>query len=299
MQLGEKLREARLEKDLAIDDIQNETKIQKRYLEALEKNEWSAMPGNFYVRAFVREYAEVVGLNGDELLEEHAEELPSSSDKQYDFITPSRSSRTSGGPNPVFKFLPKILVIILVVLIAFAIYYAVINFIESGSSQDGDANNEDEVVAAPPEEDNSDQTQNDNENAEESEQTASQPDEEEEEETEPTLTVIETDESSASATYELTNADQLDLSLESIGESWLEIYGISDSGENRYYYDMINTQNSPIEPEISEDQVRIVVGRSHEVSITVNGNELEYQFEPNTDSWQYVRQEIIINLVSE
>lgn len=47
MQIGERLKEARIEKDLTLDDLQKETKIQKRYLESLENNDWSVLPGVF------------------------------------------------------------------------------------------------------------------------------------------------------------------------------------------------------------------------------------------------------------
>ena len=35
-----------------------------------------AMPGNFYVRAFIKQYAEAVELNPDEIFETYKEEIP-------------------------------------------------------------------------------------------------------------------------------------------------------------------------------------------------------------------------------
>ncbi|WP_273949706.1 helix-turn-helix domain-containing protein [Leuconostoc mesenteroides] len=69
-QIGEQLKAARLEKQLSLDDIQEITKIQRRYLSAIEENNLSVLPGDFYVRAFIRQYALAVGLHPDELLGE-------------------------------------------------------------------------------------------------------------------------------------------------------------------------------------------------------------------------------------
>ena len=71
--IGEKLRKAREAKGLSISEIEKTTKIQSRYLEAIENNEFDKLPGDFYVRAFIRQYAQIVGLDGKELLNEYSE----------------------------------------------------------------------------------------------------------------------------------------------------------------------------------------------------------------------------------
>ncbi|MGX7195880.1 RodZ domain-containing protein [Enterococcus olivae] len=66
--IGDRLRQARLNKNISIDELQKITKIQKRYLEAIEAGEFDRLPGEYYVRSFLREYAAVVGENGDFLV---------------------------------------------------------------------------------------------------------------------------------------------------------------------------------------------------------------------------------------
>ncbi|WP_433943275.1 helix-turn-helix domain-containing protein [Paenibacillus sp. SN-8-1] len=74
--LGQQLKEARLQRGLSLDDVQEMTKIRKRYLEAIEAGDYKVLPGSFYVRAFIKTYAEAVGVDSDGLLEEHRKDVP-------------------------------------------------------------------------------------------------------------------------------------------------------------------------------------------------------------------------------
>lgn len=65
-ELGRHLKEARLQKGMSLDDVQEVTKIRKKYLEAIEAGDYKVLPGSFYVRAFIKTYAEAVGVNPDE-----------------------------------------------------------------------------------------------------------------------------------------------------------------------------------------------------------------------------------------
>ena len=75
-ELGNRLKEARLVKGLSLDDLQEITKIQKRYLIGIEEGNFSSMPGKFYVRAFIKQYAEAVGLEPEEIFEKFNSEIP-------------------------------------------------------------------------------------------------------------------------------------------------------------------------------------------------------------------------------
>ena len=75
-EIGQRLRDARIEKGYTLDDLQQITKIQKRYLVAIEEGNFDQLPGNFYVRAFIRQYAETVGVDGNQLLNEYAQTVP-------------------------------------------------------------------------------------------------------------------------------------------------------------------------------------------------------------------------------
>ncbi|TJY43122.1 helix-turn-helix domain-containing protein [Cohnella pontilimi] len=96
--LGALLRKAREQKGYTLDDVQEATKIRKRYLEAIETGDYSVLPGSFYVRAFVKTYAETVGLDAEEVLRLYQKELPKTSTDAPPPVEPMlKSSRRSSG----------------------------------------------------------------------------------------------------------------------------------------------------------------------------------------------------------
>jgi cytoskeletal protein RodZ len=66
--LGEKLKAARESKKLSYDQVGRDTNIAIRYLEALEREEFSKFPGEPYVLGFIRNYGEYLGLDVQELV---------------------------------------------------------------------------------------------------------------------------------------------------------------------------------------------------------------------------------------
>jgi cytoskeletal protein RodZ len=68
--VGNKLREARTRRKLSLADVEAETKIRSRYLQAIENEEWDQLPEDTYARAFIRTYGRFLGLDGDRLAEE-------------------------------------------------------------------------------------------------------------------------------------------------------------------------------------------------------------------------------------
>jgi len=66
--LGDKLKSAREGKGLSLDDAGKDTKITIRYLEALEKEDFSGFPGEAYITGFLRNYGTYLDLDVQELL---------------------------------------------------------------------------------------------------------------------------------------------------------------------------------------------------------------------------------------
>jgi len=65
---GKKLTETRTARGLDIDQVSRETNITRRYLEALEKEDFTVFPGEPYILGFLRNYCEYLGLNSNEII---------------------------------------------------------------------------------------------------------------------------------------------------------------------------------------------------------------------------------------
>lgn len=61
---GSLLRRLRESCGASIDDVAEITKINKRYLKAIEENDFASLPAAVYVRGFILEYAKIMGLDG-------------------------------------------------------------------------------------------------------------------------------------------------------------------------------------------------------------------------------------------
>jgi cytoskeleton protein RodZ len=65
--VGETLRRERLKRNLDLDQISRELKISGRMLEAIESDHYDQLPGSVFAKAFVRQYARLLGLDDGEL----------------------------------------------------------------------------------------------------------------------------------------------------------------------------------------------------------------------------------------
>ncbi len=83
---GAELREARENKGYTLKDIYAQTRIDEKYLEALENGEFSVLP-EVYIRAFIREYSAEVDLDPEEML------------RKYELVKEGRSIDSASAKN--------------------------------------------------------------------------------------------------------------------------------------------------------------------------------------------------------
>jgi cytoskeleton protein RodZ len=119
-EIGNSLREARLRQSLDFGSVEAGTKIRSKYIQALEAERFDVLPGETYVKGFLRTYAEFLGLDGQLYVDEFnsrfasTEEPPATS-------SPSRQRREHrvGDSNLVVVALAAIVAVTILVVVAF------------------------------------------------------------------------------------------------------------------------------------------------------------------------------------
>lgn len=154
---GELLERVRREKGLSLRDVENATKIRTRYLEGLEREDYSMLPDQVYVQGFLKTYANYLGLDGEGLAQDFRErraprrerglnyERPRSSEFELPVMSPgglagAERRRISGA-----AILTVVLALILIALVGGLLYY--VGSRSAGTPGDVDSANVDPAPA--------------------------------------------------------------------------------------------------------------------------------------------------------
>ncbi|TGB04738.1 helix-turn-helix domain-containing protein [Halobacillus salinus] len=303
MDIGSRLKEARESKGLSLEEIQETTKIQKRYLNAIENNDFKTLPGKFYTRAFIREYASAVGLNPEEIMEDHKSELPSYEDEEIiKYSRTQRARQQTSKPKSSSKgtsLFPRILTGIVIIAIAIAIYVFFVNMNDSSGGENDPASTDgtDDAIELPAD---SDQESSEEEGSEEApaeeepaEESTDKPaeetnDEEAEEPAESEVKIELTQEGTGTFpehVYTVTGVSERTATIELTGQAYLE--ATSPKGENNLTPpSMYSAEDSPINLDFSnQDQLYLKTGSVPNTKILINGEPVPF---PNDHDTQKV-----------
>lgn len=283
-ELGQALKEAREQKGMTLDDIQDLTKIQKRYLIAIESGDYSKLPGNFYTRAFMKSYAEAVGIDPKELFAEHLRDLPSLEHEVE--VTPSRSKTHAVKTNDskVVSALPKVVIVVALVIVLIGIWVFMQKMHAGGSGQAdspdkgvvikngtnlGTGKAKSKAPAAP--EKNMDST------------TDNQKDGTTDQNTDENSQQIKLVSTSGQVThYTLTGTDQfvIEIDAKQGTSSWIEARNDNPKGKKLYYTFVSNGANGKKDADFKQDladldTLYIKTGSAPNTEIKINGKPLQ------------------------
>lgn len=81
MGVGQRLQEERLQQGFSLEQIEEETKIRKYYLQALEEENYRVLPPQVYATGFVKRYAKFLGLDEAEFSSQFKQEVYSNEEE--------------------------------------------------------------------------------------------------------------------------------------------------------------------------------------------------------------------------
>lgn len=287
-ELGTRLKEARLAKGYSFDDLQEITKIQKRYLMGIEEGNYSIMPGAFYVRAFIKQYAEAVGLDADQLLTEYRKDVPEVQKEevaQSFSKSPSRRKMASSSSSKSMEAMPKVIAGLFVIVILIVITTLYMQKLDNIPNVTEDENKPIEYEQNP----NSGETNKPVE-PEEDDQTDEEPAVTEPVEPVVTQTISAGTVEGENTTYEVTGTETLNIRVEVSGDTWV---GIRNEQRQEQVAAKVYKAGEIIENDSTANAyARIRLGNSKVAKIYVNDVELTY-------TQDRVAQNIILKLVQE
>lgn len=278
-ELGIHLKTAREEKGFTLEELQTLTKIQKRYLVAIEEGDFSRLPGDFYARAFVKSYADAVGLNPELLFEEYRDELPKTKQDQVEL--PPRMTRSK--PRPAVKkkskfttLLPTLVVAIFLIAVVGFLWYS---GLDNGNDQSGisrenlqndpDIDNSvtipDEINGDEKDKDNGETGNNETEDLAGNDEINQQPD------PEPLLEYVQTQGSNSNFT--LSNTDEFHVTMRFVGQSWVRILDANGSSIHEKTYQANDETTFDFS---DQSKITFHLGSSRTTEILVNGQLIEY-----------------------
>ncbi|UII58666.1 DUF4115 domain-containing protein (plasmid) [Cytobacillus spongiae] len=295
-ELGIRLKEAREAKGYSLDDLQKITKIQKRYLVGIEEGSYDAMPGKFYVRAFIKQYCEAVGLPSEVIFEEYKDDIPTTYDDEIPVSLSRVQSRksVSESSGKVFDFVPKLLIALFVIGALVVVWVFWQGKVGDKAPERQPSENQEQVAVDENEKAEKEKPADVGDDQAETEEDAPAQEEDEADEEEPkseqSLDAVNTE--GKKTTYELKNTDDFKLRLSAKGDTWIGVYNTEDD----LLFEGLLKEGNEKEFDFSKEKVAyLVIGNAANTDISVNGKMLEYKVSPT----EVVRQDIVINYERE
>ncbi len=93
--IGDILRKEREKQRMTVDDIENGTSIRASYIEAIESGQYDKMPGRVYAKGFIKNYANFLKLNGDEIVKQFVAEVSPAVEPVEIEVNKDESKKTS------------------------------------------------------------------------------------------------------------------------------------------------------------------------------------------------------------
>ncbi|MBE7096265.1 helix-turn-helix domain-containing protein [Bacillus cereus] len=287
-ELGQKLKEARGTKGLSMDQLHEITKIQKRHLVAIEEGNYDVLPGAFYARAFIKQYADAVGLNGEELLVEHQSTIPQSEKRDVPQVSTGQKTQETMQKSsswPIADHMPKVLVALLVIAFGVVIWFVFQAL--TGKGDEKVPNAQSEKIEVKKAENSPLDTKKDEVKAEEpkKEEPKKEEPKKEEQPAQPTgqeeVKVVGT--TGKVSTLEIHNNKTLELEISGKGASYVDV---KDDAGNVILNATVQEGQIEKRDVSTLKEVRLNIGNATNVEVKLNGQVVAYPLDPEKELHQ-------------
>jgi len=119
-EIGNTLREARVRRDISLQQAEEDTKIRVKYIQAMENEDFDVLPAGTYVKGFMRTYAEYLGLDYQTMLDEYNERYGSGEHREH-IIHQQRSSKTVKADSPRHRSQANYLLVAIIAVVIVAV----------------------------------------------------------------------------------------------------------------------------------------------------------------------------------
>lgn len=258
-QIGQILRSKRESLGMTLIDLEKKVKIQKKYIEMIEKNEFDRLPNPDYTRGFIEKYAKAVNLNAENLLKEHQNELPTKKLSAKEASKLIKSTQTTQSTDQsVQKLLAWLLGTILIMFLIWLIFSQFIFTDKSSEWQAEDINKSRNVKVEKKTEEKpvaSKTEQSSNEKLKEKENAKV--------EASTKLTYKNFD--GANLAYEVESTEPLKLKIDSKIPTWVQIY---DDKKKNYAYKETKRESFKIDEKVKN--ITLISGNSTSMEVYIN-----------------------------
>jgi len=121
VEIGKTLKEAREAMGLSLEAVEEETKIRRKYIQALEQEQFQVLPGPIYAKAFLKNYAKFLGVKVEEIMEEYRLQYPAQTAPEETVAPPVEKvrARTQGRPRYRLYVISTIIIIGVIISILY------------------------------------------------------------------------------------------------------------------------------------------------------------------------------------
>ncbi|UNC91862.1 helix-turn-helix domain-containing protein [Candidatus Contubernalis alkaliaceticus] len=249
-EIGDILRNAREEKGLTYEEISEITKIQSRYLQALEEGDTKMFPGEVYIKGSLRNYARVLKLDDAELMNKYYQLTNQIQETPQVEMKERREKPLYTSEDAIWKNLVVGILVIFLLWGGIKGYQSFFGDYENGRPVDSSNSQDNNAV---------DNNGNGDSNSIEEDEIVEVPEE-------PQLLLVES--SAGDILYELQNVEEIDLELTFTGPCWVRKVIDNGDREEKIYQsgEQVSLQ--------AENEIRLRVGDPRVIHVTAGGLEI-------------------------